>query len=97
MYYAVTCIDKKDHLNLRLTTRPEHLTYLKNLDDVLKIAGPFMDENGQPNGTLMVIEASSLKEAQSIAENDPYARAGLFDKTDIRTWNWTINNPKVEA
>lgn len=95
MLYAVLCNDKKNHLDLRLATRPSHLDYLQSLGSTLKFAGPFVDENGKANGSLIVVEAKSLEDAYEIAAGDPYAKAGLFADTVVRPWNWTINNPEA--
>jgi len=93
MLFAILCNDKPDHLQLRLDTRPAHLEYLKNLGERLKFAGPFLDEDGKPNGTLAVVEADHMDAAKAIAAKDPYAKAGLFASVDIRPWNWSVNNP----
>ncbi len=93
MLFALLCNDKPDHLQTRLDTRPAHLDYLKSLGDTLKFAGPFLDENGKPNGSLVVVEATDGAAAEKIAANDPYALAGLFQDVTIRPWNWAINNP----
>ena len=94
MLYAVISNDKKDHLHIRLDIRPKHLDYLKSLGKTLKFAGPFLDDNEKPDGTLIVVEAKSLEEAKSFAENDPYAKAGLFSDMKIRRWRWGVNNPE---
>lgn len=94
MYYVVLCQDKPGSQNLRQETRPRHLDYLQRLGTHLKFAGPFINDQGQPTGSMLVVEAKSEAEAQRIAEGDPYAKAGLFDSREIKCWNWTINNPK---
>ncbi|PRD44455.1 hypothetical protein C5748_07750 [Phyllobacterium phragmitis] len=93
MLFAILCNDKPDHLQLRLDTRPAHLDYLKNLGERLKFAGPFLDNDGKPNGSLVVVEVDHMDAAKAIAARDPYAKAGLFASVDIRPWNWAINNP----
>jgi len=93
MLFAILCNDKSEHLQLRLDTRAVHLDYLKGLGDTLKFAGPFLDEDGKPNGSLIVVEAADKAQAEQIAANDPYALAGLFSEVSIRPWNWSINNP----
>ncbi|PYE88926.1 YciI-like protein [Phyllobacterium leguminum] len=93
MLFAILCNDKPGHLQLRLDTRPAHLDYLNNLGERLKFAGPFLDADGKPNGSLLVIEADHLDAAKGIAAKDPYSLAGLFETVDIRPWNWAINNP----
>jgi uncharacterized protein YciI len=95
MLFAFICNDKPDHLAVRTATRPDHLAYLKDLNSkgALKFAGPFVDADGKPNGTLSVIEAEDLKAAEAIAASDPYAKAGLFAQVEIRPWTWVVNNP----
>ena len=95
MLFAVICTDRPGKgLELRRQNRPDHLAWLQNLGDVLKLAGPFMnDEGDEPRGSLLVIEASDMEEARDIAAGDPYNRAGVFDKVEIRTWKWLIGQP----
>ena len=94
MLYALICTDKPNSLALRKAKRPEHVAYLKNLGDTLKLAGPFTEADGETmNGSLVVIEAASLQAAKEIAAGDPYAKAGLFASVEIRPWIWTLNNP----
>lgn len=93
MLYAIICTDKPNSLALRQANRPDHLAFLENLGGKLKAAGPFLDEAGDPNGSLIVIEAQDRAEAQAAAALDPYAKAGLFAEVDVRPWNWLINNP----
>ena len=97
MIYALICTDKPDSLAIRKANRPEHLAYLESLGETLVLAGPFTAEDGETmNGSLVVVEASSLEAARKIAAGDPFAKAGLFANVDIRPWLWTINNPEEE-
>lgn len=95
MFYALLCKDKPGHLQLRLDTRPVHVAYLNDLNarGILKFAGPFLDEEGKPNGSLVMLEVADKQAAREIGEGDPYAKAGLFESVEIRPWNWTFNNP----
>jgi uncharacterized protein YciI len=95
MLFALICTDKPDHLSVRMDARPAHVDFLNALDarGALKFAGPFVDGDGKPNGTLAVIEAADRNEIEKIAASDPYAKAGLFEKVEIRPWNWVFNNP----
>jgi hypothetical protein len=88
MLYALTCLDKPGALQIRLDTRAAHLEYL-NASGKVTLAGPFI-EGGQPVGSLVVIEAESMAEAQAFADADPYARAGLFASVTIREWRKVI-------
>ena len=97
MIYALICTDKPDSLAIRKANRPQHLAYLESLGETLVLAGPFTEPDGETmNGSLIVVEASSLDAASKIAAGDPFAKAGLFAKVDIRPWLWTINNPEEE-
>ena len=95
MLFALICTDKPGSLDLRLKERPGHLAYLQGLGNAMKAAGPFTDDAGSPVGSLVIIEAADRTAAQAIAENDPYAMAGLFQSVDIRPWKWALKNPEA--
>ena len=92
MYFALFCIDNENSLEIRKNTRSDHLDYLNSLGNKLKLAGPLLDEDKNPNGSLIVIEVDNQDEAAEIAKNDPYAKVNLFKSVDIRQWNWLIKN-----
>ena len=93
MLYALICTDRDDAGSLRADTRPAHLEHLKAHSAQIRFAGPFTSEDGaQMNGSLLIVEAGSLAEAQAIADKDPYAKAGLFASVDVRPWKWTVGN-----
>jgi hypothetical protein len=97
MLYALICTDKPDHLSVRMDNRPAHVDFLNGLGDALKGAGPFLDDNDKPCGSLVIIEAPNKAEIEAIAAADPYAKAGLFQSTDIRPWSWLIKNPQAAS
>jgi uncharacterized protein YciI len=90
MLYALICTDKPvEGLKLRQQNRERHLAWLTDLGDKMKLAGPFMNDDGsEPRGSLVVIEAESLEDAGEISASDPYAIAGVFASVDIRPWKW---------
>ena len=95
MLFAFIGKDKPGNLQVRLDNRPAHVAYLEklNVDGILKVAGPFLGDDGKPYGSLVVIEAADKAAAAAILAEDPYARAGLFAATEINQWNWTFNKP----
>lgn len=95
MLFALLCKDKPGHLQVRLDSRPAHVEFLNALNarGGLAFAGPFLDGEGKPNGSLVVVEAADLAEAQTVAAEDPYALAGLFESVDIKPWTWVFNKP----
>ena len=97
MHFAFLCKDKAGALQVRLDTRPEHLSYLNalNADGKLAFAGPFLGDDGKPTGSLVVVKAETIEAAREIAANDPYAKAGLFADVEIKPWNWVFNNPEA--
>ncbi|KAA1179384.1 YciI family protein [Rhizobium tropici] len=97
MLFAFVCKDKPGHLNVRMETRPAHLEHLNklNVEGTLKMAGPFMDAEGKPNGSLVVVDAENIEVAKTIADADPYTKAGLFESVEIKPFNWVFNNPEA--
>ena len=96
MLFALLCTDKPNSVDLRMQVRPDHLKYLESLGTALKAAGPFTTDEGAPTGSLVIIEAADRAAAKAMAENDPYAKAGLFASVEIRPWKWLIKNPEAK-
>ncbi|MDV4155123.1 MULTISPECIES: YciI-like protein [Rhizobium] len=97
MLFALLCKDKPGHLNVRMDTRPTHIEHLNklNAEGTLKIAGPFLDDDGKPCGSLIIVEADSKEAARALADADPYAKAGLFESVDVKAYNWVFNKPEA--
>ncbi len=95
MLFCLLCTDKPNSLDLRMKVRPDHLAYLASLGAKMKTAGPFLDDAGSPNGSLVIIEAADRSEAEKMAAADPYAIAGLFASVEIKTWKWALKNPEA--
>ena len=96
MDFVITCVDKPGSLELRAATREAHLGYLRAAGAALKLAGPMLDEQGRPIGSLLVVEAADEAGAQAFADEDPYAKAGLFERVEIRPFK-TVLGAWVEA
>ena len=82
--FAVICRDKPGALQTRQDTREAHLGFLRK-EGVVRLAGPLV-ENGEPRGSLIVVEADGLEQAQDWAAQDPYKAAGLFESVEINEW-----------
>ena len=93
MLYALLCTDKPNGLDLSMKVRAEHLAYLNGPLVNLKAAGPFLDDAGNPTGSLVIIEAVNITAAKHVAANDPYNLAGLFAHVEIKAWRWALKNP----
>ncbi len=88
MLYAVIGRDKPGHLQTRLDTRAAHLAHIERTG-IVRMAGPLL-EGGQMCGSLIVLEADSLAEAEAWAAGDPYRAAGLFETVTVIEWKKVI-------
>ena len=86
MLFAVICTDKPGSLELRQTTRADHLAYLQTHAAGMVQGGPLLDADGRPCGSLLLVEAEDRDAIEAFAADDPYARAGLFADVTIRAY-----------
>lgn len=86
MLFMVAAFDKPGMLETRLTARPEHLDYLKSLGDRIKVGGGMLNEDEQPLGSLLIVEADDRDAVAVLLRDDPYSKAGVFERVDIRPW-----------
>jgi uncharacterized protein len=87
MLFVIRCVDKADHLQVRMDNRPEHVEFLKSYGEKLFAAGPTLsDEDETMNGSVVILDLDSKAEAQNFCDNDPYAKAGLFESVTIAKW-----------
>lgn len=89
MRFALMTKDKPGALQTRLDNRDAHLSYIAETG-VVEMAGPVLDDAGQMCGSLIVLEVDDLVAAQAWADNDPYAKAGLFSGVTLRAWKKVI-------
>ncbi len=84
MLFVLVCTDKPGSLELRLATRGAHIAYLETYADKIVHAGPLLDTDTRPCGSLLVIDVADRAAAEGFAAADPYHRAGLFESVIIR-------------
>ena len=89
MLVALIAKDKPGAQAIRAENRLAHLDYLKSTDLVAQ-AGPLLDADGGMIGSLIILDVADLAAAQAWADNDPYAKAGLFGSVDLIHWNRVI-------
>ena len=91
MPYVVHCVDKPEHSSVRAANREAHLAYLASFGGSIMLAGPTLAEDGQtPNGSLIVIDLPDQASVDDFCANDPYAKAGLFQRVDVSLWRKTL-------
>jgi uncharacterized protein YciI len=88
--FALYCVDKPNSLELRMANREAHLAYVGGFRDQLRLAGPMLDEGGDMAGSIILLEMETLAQAQAFAADDPYNKAGLFDRVDVTAFRPTL-------
>jgi uncharacterized protein YciI len=89
--FVIHAVDKANALETRLANRPAHLEHLNGFNG-LKIAGPLLDERGDPAGSLLIVEADDMAAIQAFCDRDPYVKAGLFDRVEIRPFRVSVGS-----
>jgi uncharacterized protein len=81
MKFVILGFDGQDGETKRKIHRPAHLANLEplNTQGRVVLAGPLIDKTG----SLIVIEADSLDEAQRFAREDPYTVHGVFERVEV--------------
>ena len=91
MWYVIYAVDKAGTFEGRKQARPAHLARLTELQSAgrLLLAGPFpaidADDPGPAgfSGSLVVAEFGDLAAAQSWVQDDPYIKAGVYEKVSV--------------
>ncbi len=83
MAFLIKCIDKKNSLDLRLSTREKHIKYLKKIKKKLILAGPILDQKDNPIGTILILDFDKLTEVKKFLNEDPYSKVNLFKEIKI--------------
>lgn len=75
------------------SVRPTHRAYLRSLLEKgkLAISGPTLDGYG----ALIVYEADSAEEAETLLKGDPFHANGIFVTWTIRPWNPVMANREL--
>jgi uncharacterized protein YciI len=91
MLFLVQCVDKPNAAELRQQTRPAHLEYLKAFTPQILIAGPTLgDDQATPTGSVFVLDLPDRAAVERFCADDPYAKAGLFQRTTIQFFRKVI-------
>jgi uncharacterized protein len=85
MLYIRMCLDHPGANDLRAKHRDARRAYLDGGTVKIVQAGPLCagDANDAYIGTFMIIEANSREEVVAYHENDPFTKAGLFERSFI--------------
>lgn len=88
-HFAMICIDKPGHEGLRRDTREAHLAYVAETGVVVQ-AGPFLNDNDEMIGSLIILDVPDREAAAHWGGSDPYFLAGLFESVTLHRWKKVI-------
>jgi uncharacterized protein YciI len=94
MLFTVINTDRAGQLDLRMATRTDHLAFLDSEMARIINGGAMLDTDGKPCGSVLIIEAADLAEAEAFAAADPYAKAGLFASSVVCRYNGVFKDGK---
>ena len=83
--FVFIAYDGPQGFDRRQAHRPDHVAYLETLhgDGRLVYGGPIRDESDRSIGALLVLDAPDRAAARAIVEQDPYFRAGVYERFEI--------------
>lgn len=95
MFFLFTGTDKANRLELRMKTKATHKLYLDSAPSDVEVlfSGPLVDADGRESGSAIVFRAVDKARLRAFLDDEPYHRAGLYARSEIRQWLWRRGNP----
>ena len=81
--FIVFCKDKENSLKMRLANRDKHLRYLENNKDKLLMAGPILNNDNTPKGSILILKFKTKDDLKKFLKKDPYAQIDLLEEVTI--------------
>jgi uncharacterized protein len=99
MLWAIYCVDGSDTSGLREKHMSPHREYLDRQKPILVLGGATLTDDGSAaTGSLFIINVPNRAKAEAFSANDPFTRAGIFERIVIarmRKSQW--NAPAAEG
>jgi hypothetical protein len=92
-FFLVLGTDAHGKQALRQELRPAHRAWLReHPGHAVHVVhgGPTLDQAGAMDGTLLVVQAVAIHDVRGFVDADPYVRGGLFERMEIRQWQWSL-------
>lgn len=89
-YWAIYSWDAPAAPALRKQHLAAHLEYAESMLDRIAVGGPLRQGDEPDFGSLIILIADSEAEAREILEADPYHRAGVWERCEIRPFRPVI-------
>jgi len=98
-HFMVQYWDKPGSGPLRAPNREAHIAYRIALGPKLVLAGPLFDDfnDAPPLGTVVILDAPNKAEAKRVALEDPYYKAGVFERVDVYAHRILALNPPPKS
>lgn len=91
MRFAIVCTDKPNQADVRAQHREAHFAHLETYADNIVEAGPLLAEDASHSvGSLLIVEFADRTAAEAFTQNDPFAKAGIFESVVIRPYKKVI-------
>ncbi|WEK04282.1 MAG: YciI family protein [Candidatus Devosia phytovorans] len=97
MLYALIAKDKPGMADKRQEVRPVHLQHLESIGEKLRLAGALLNEDGVPEGSIVVVEAETIEQASDFFNADPFVKEGIFASTEIKRWRLAYDHMSPKA
>ena len=93
MPYVIQTTDKTGAAKVRADNRPAHLEYLTKHQDLLLAGGALVEDDGTGgSGGVLIVDTDDRKEAERFIAEDPFSKAGLFEKVTVTRWRKAFFN-----
>jgi uncharacterized protein YciI len=91
--------DRPGSAALRAATKDAHLAYLEEHADVVMVGGALLaDDSPARLGSCLIVNLPSRAAMEEWARNEPFTRAGLFERvTIVRMRNGQLNPDAAPA
>ncbi len=87
MPYAIQTEDKPNSAEVRAAARPAHLEYLTANAHLLLAAGALTSDDGSGgHGGILIVDTEDRDKAERFINEDPFTKAGLFQKITVTRW-----------
>ncbi len=81
----------------RQAARPAHLEGLKGnvANGKLVFGGPVFDDAQNPIGSFLLVECATRADVDTLINSDPYTKANVWQRVEVRPTRLVIQNGKI--
>ena len=90
MQFLINAYDGDNMLEKRMEIRPRHLENIDRLGKHVVFAGGRLNDDGNPVGSVMIMEFETKDELDEYLKTEPYIEAKVWDRVDVEPFNVVI-------